>query len=59
MWEVVLEAFNKTKQGEEEAIKNCRMARILRDGEYYPDKNEIVLWTPKGKAEIFKGEKYD
>ena len=59
MWEAVLEAFNKTKQGEDEAIKNCRMARILRDGEYYPDKNEIVLWTPKGKAEIFKGEKYD
>ena len=59
MWEGVSEAFLKSGQGEQEAIKNCRMARILRDGEYKKKKQEVVLWTPKGKAEIFKGENYE
>jgi len=59
MWEGVLEAFLKSGQGEKEAIRNCRMARILRDGEYHQDKQEVVLWTPQGENEIFKGEKYE
>ena len=53
MWEVVLEAFLKSGQGEEEAIINARMARILRVGEFDIDTNIITLWTPKGKAETF------
>jgi DNA polymerase-1 len=59
MWEGVLEAFLKSGQGEKEAIRNCRMARILRDGEYHHDKHEVVLWTPQGEEEIFKGENYE
>jgi hypothetical protein len=35
------------------------MARILRDGEYHHDTQEVVLWTPQGKEEIFKGENYE
>ena len=53
MWEVVLEAFLKSGQGEKEAIRNARMARILRHGEFDIDKNIITLWTPEGKAETF------
>ena len=53
MWEVVLEAFLKSGQGEKEAIRNARMARILRAGEFDTDTNIITLWTPKGKAETF------
>ena len=53
MWEVVLEAFLKSGQGEKEAIRNARMARILRHGEFNTDTNIITLWTPEGKAETF------
>jgi DNA polymerase-1 len=53
MWKVVLEAFLKSGQGEEEAIINARMARILRAGEFDTDTNIITLWTPKGKAQTF------
>ena len=53
MWEVVLEAFLKSGQGEKEAIRNARMARILRSGEFNTDTNIITLWTPEGKTETF------
>jgi DNA polymerase-1 len=53
MWEVVLEAFLKSGQGEKEAIRNARMARILREDEFDTDTKEITLWTPEGKAETF------
>jgi|3_EtaG_2_1085321.scaffolds.fasta_scaffold18103_3 DNA polymerase-1 len=53
MWEVVLEAFLKSGQGEEEAIINARMARILRAGEFNIDTSMITLWTPEGKDDTF------
>ena len=53
MWEVVLEAFLKSGQGEKEAIINARMARILRAGEFDTDTNIITLWTPEGKPQTF------
>jgi 5'-3' exonuclease len=59
MWTVVNEAFIKSGQGTEGAVQNCRMARILRDGEYFHDKHEVVLWTPHGVADIFKGREHE
>ena len=54
MWEIVLESYLKSGQTLEDGIRNARMARILRHGEYNFDNNKIVLWTPQGKAKYFK-----
>lgn len=45
-WGSVLSAYLKADQTEEDAIRNARLARILRPGEYNSTTQEPVLWTP-------------
>ncbi len=44
MWERVVAAYNRRGLTEEDAIKQARLARILRHGEY--DGKTPILWTP-------------
>ena len=45
-WTVILEAYIKAGLTEEDAIRNARLARILRPGEYNSTTKEPILWTP-------------
>jgi hypothetical protein len=42
----ILEAYIKAGQTEEDALRNTRLARILRPGEYNSTTKEPILWTP-------------
>ena len=44
-WNTVVEAYASKGLGEEVAIENARLARILRDGEYNFKTKEVKLWT--------------
>lgn len=44
-WETVVKAFDSKGLGEEVAIENARLARILRDGEYNFETKEVKLWA--------------
>lgn len=46
-WSVVTATYEKAGMGEEDAIRNARLVRILRDGEYDWDSKEVKLWEPK------------
>ena len=43
-WQTVVDAFSDQGLGEEVAIENARLARILRDGEYNFKTKEVALW---------------
>ena len=43
-WQTVVDAFADKGFGEEVAIENARLARILRDGEYDFKTKEVSLW---------------
>ena len=43
-WQTVVDAFSDQGLGEEVAIENARLARILRDGEYDFKTKEVALW---------------
>jgi len=43
-WEAVVATYAKKGLGEEVALENARLARILRDGEYNFDTGEVKLW---------------
>lgn len=45
-WEAILDAYLKADLTEEDAIRNARLARILRPGEYNSTTKEPILWTP-------------
>ena len=45
-WKHVLQAYEKAGFGEEEALTQARVARILRHGEYDHKTNQVKLWTP-------------
>ena len=45
-WTVILEAYIKAGLTEEDAIRNARLARILRPGEYNSTTKEPILWNP-------------
>lgn len=45
-WRAVVEAFTRAGFGEEEALVQTRMARILRAEDYDFKKKEVILWTP-------------
>lgn len=45
-WEVVIKAYNKAGMGEEEALTQARVARILRATEYDTNTGEVILWMP-------------
>lgn len=46
MWERVVAAFVKAKLGEEEALRQARVARILRASDYDFKNKKPILWTP-------------
>lgn len=50
-WEVIVEAYEKAGQTEEDAIRNARLVRMLRHGEYNFETKEIKLWSPDVKYE--------
>jgi DNA polymerase-1 len=45
-WEAIVAAYQKTGLTEEDALRNARLARILRPGEYNSTTKEPILWTP-------------
>tara|TARA_R110000772_G_scaffold34376_3_gene83411 strand:- start:231 stop:944 length:714 start_codon:yes stop_codon:yes gene_type:complete len=46
-WDTVVSTFAKKGLGEEVAIEQARLARILRDGEYNKETAEVKLWKSK------------
>lgn len=47
VWPAVVAAFVKAKLGEEEALRQARVARILRASDYDYTNKRPILWTPK------------
>jgi len=45
-WDTVLAAYDKAGLGEEVALQNARVARILRWDDYDFENKEVKLWTP-------------
>ena len=45
-WEVIRGAYEKAGLTEEDALRNARLARILRPDEYNFTTKEPILWTP-------------
>jgi 5'-3' exonuclease len=45
-WSAVVAAYEKAGLTKEDAIRNARLARILRPGEYNSTTQEPILWTP-------------
>ena len=45
-WEQVVAAYEKKGLGEEEALRQARLARILRAEDYDFEKKKVILWTP-------------
>jgi DNA polymerase-1 len=45
-WGHVLNAYRHAGLTEEDAVRNARLARILRHGDYDFEKHEVKLWTP-------------
>lgn len=50
-WETVVKAYEKAGQTVEDAIRNARLVRMLRHGEYNFETQEIKLWEPDVKYE--------
>ena len=53
VWKIIVSTYRKQGLGEADALKNARMARILRAGEYeHKPKRRVKLWHPNpDKAE--------
>jgi DNA polymerase-1 len=49
MWPFVVKAFEKKGLTEEDALRNARLARILRWDDWDRKKKEPILWTPAAK----------
>lgn len=45
-WSVVVKAYEKAGLGEEEALTQARVARILRASDYDEPNKKVKLWTP-------------
>ena len=45
-WEVIRGAYEKAGLTEEDALRNARLARILRPNEYNFTIKEPILWNP-------------
>lgn len=45
-WDAVVKAYEKAGFGEEEALVQARVARILRATDYNEKKGEVILWQP-------------
>jgi DNA polymerase-1 len=46
-WQRIVQAYASKGLGEEEALRQARVARILRSSDYDFTKKEPILWTPK------------
>jgi DNA polymerase-1 len=46
VWQTVVDAYKKAGLNEEEALRQARVARILRKGEFSSRTNKVKLWTP-------------
>lgn len=49
-WAVVVKAYEKAGLGEEEALTQARVARILRASDYNSISGEVNLWTPENST---------
>jgi len=45
-WSAILVAYEKAGFGEDYALSQARLARILRNTDYNHKKKEVILWTP-------------
>jgi DNA polymerase-1 len=45
-WPAIVAAYEKKKLTEEDALRNARLARILRWDDWDKKKKEPILWTP-------------
>ena len=45
-WETVVSQFNRAGLGEDEALRQARVARICRAEDYDFKKREVILWNP-------------
>lgn len=55
MWELVRRAYLEAGLTEDDAIMQCRMARILRHEDYKLDEQgELILWSPPHNLEMRK-----
>lgn len=45
-WDLIVQAYEKAGMTEEDALRNARLARILRPGEFDFENNEPILWSP-------------
>lgn len=46
MWEVVCDTYRSKGQSEQDALKQARLSRILRDGDYNFSTKKVNLWNP-------------
>ena len=46
MWQSVIDAYKSKGYTEEDALRNARMARILRAEDYDFKNKEVKLWKP-------------
>lgn len=46
VWEKIVATYVKAGQTEDDALRNARLARILRPNEYDFKKQEVLLWNP-------------
>jgi DNA polymerase-1 len=49
MWTEVVKAFESKGLTEEDALRNARLAYILRDGDWNTTSQEVRQWTPTNK----------
>lgn len=52
MWRAVVAIFQSVGQSREDAIRQARLARILRRGDYDKDTKEVLLWHPRSPARL-------
>lgn len=50
-WQTVVACYEKAGLTEADAIRNARLARILRPGEYNSTTKEPILWTPPSSSD--------
>lgn len=51
-WKHVVKAFDKAGFGEEEALVQARVARILRAEDYNSISEKVILWTPTSTSSL-------
>lgn len=50
-WQAVVTSYEKAGLSLDDAIRNARLARILRPGEYNSTTKEPILWTPPSSSD--------